>query len=156
MVWERGGWGGFEPFLFSEQEWVVGPLLFSARIPNGVGCAGRPRSLSCPCPGAWLVATVRDGAAGFLTPWGVRSGLDGPMPVRIALVCTGRCRPSPDRVPLGASPDRDARRIVPGNLPGLGGEWFLPVLSTPAAGVGGVDGDDRHAVCGGHRDEPGA
>ncbi|HEX2300039.1 MAG TPA: hypothetical protein VHH34_16265, partial [Pseudonocardiaceae bacterium] len=37
--------------------------------------------------------------AGFLTPSGLRSGLDGPMPTTITPVGVGRCRPSPDRVP---------------------------------------------------------
>src|SRR6266540_1021110 len=77
--------------------------------------------------------------AGFLTPTGVRSGLDGPMPTTITLVGVGRCRPSPDRASEGASPDRDARRIVPGNLASRGGQRFLPVLGAPFAGVGRVD-----------------
>ena len=83
------------------------PLPGTARIPNGVGCAGLPRSL-CPRPAACIVCTLRDGWAGSLTPSGAWSGLDGPMPRSIALVLRGRCRPSPDRVPEGASPDRDA------------------------------------------------
>ncbi|OLT17507.1 hypothetical protein BJF79_48470 [Actinomadura sp. CNU-125] len=33
-----------EPFLNSVQEWVLDPSRGSARVPNGVGCAGRPRS----------------------------------------------------------------------------------------------------------------
>src|SRR3954469_6299570 len=64
--------------------------------------------------------------AGFLTPAGVRSGLDGPMPRTITLVGRGRCRPSPDRMSEGASPDRDACRIVPGNRAGFRGERLLP------------------------------
>lgn len=48
---------------------------------------------SCPWPG--------DAGAGALTPRGMPVGLDGPMPVHIALVCMERCPPSPDRVPLG-------------------------------------------------------
>ena len=57
------------------------------------------------------------------------------MPVHIALVCRGRCRPSPDRVPLGATPDRDARGIVPGGLSVLVGEGLLPVLGAPLRGL---------------------
>ena len=64
------------------------------------------------------MCTIRDGAAGFLTPKSLRSGLDGPMPVTIALVVTGRCRPSPDRVPWGESADGDARSIVSAGLSG--------------------------------------
>ena len=94
--------------------------------------------------------------AGFLTPPGLRSGLGGPMPRTITLVVRGRCRPSPDRVSEGASPDRDARRIVPGQSCGSWrGQWFLPVLGAPPAGVGGVDRDDRDVLFGGHRHQPG-
>jgi transposase len=96
-----------------------------------------------PRPAARTVSVVRGCVGGSLTPRGTPVGLDGPMPVHIALVCTGRCRPSPDRVPLGASSDRDARRIVPGGLTGEGGNRLLPVLGAPLAGGGRVDGDDR-------------
>jgi hypothetical protein len=41
--------------------------------------------------------------AGSLTPTGAASGLVGPMPLLIALVSRGRCRPSPDAVPEGAA-----------------------------------------------------
>src|SRR3954469_719690 len=93
--------------------------------------------------------------AGSLTPTNLRSGLDSPMPRTITPVLRGRCRPSPDRVSEGASPDRDACRIVPGNLASRRGEWFLPVLGAPAAGVGGVDRDDGDVLLGGHRHQPG-
>src|SRR4051794_37580531 len=93
--------------------------------------------------------------AGFLTPTGVRSGLGGPMPTTIPLVVVGGCRPPPDRVPEGASPDRDTCRIVPGNRASRGGQRFLPVLGAPAAGVGGIDRHDRDVLFGGHRHQPG-
>src|SRR5438128_8617968 len=89
--------------------------------------------------------------AGFLTPTKLRSGLDGPMPRTITLVGRGRCRPSPDRVSEGASPDRDACRIVPGNRAGCRGEWLLPVLRPPATGVGGIDRRERDVLLSGHR-----
>ncbi|MFD7409512.1 hypothetical protein ACFV7R_44465, partial [Streptomyces sp. NPDC059866] len=66
--WAAAMHGTVKPFLISEQEWVLDPLPGTARIPNGFGCAGRPRSLGSSCPGAWLLATVRDEAAGSLTP----------------------------------------------------------------------------------------
>ncbi len=78
------------------------------------------------------------------------------MPASIALVGAGRCRPTPDGIALGASPDRDARRIVPGRLAGGAGEGVLPVLGAPAGGVGGVDGDDRDAGGVGHGGQAGA
>src|SRR3954453_6843847 len=93
--------------------------------------------------------------AGFLTPTKLRSGLDDPMPRTITPVMRGRCRPSPDRMAEGASPDRDACRIVPGHLAGSGGKRLLPVLRAPAAGVGGVDRDDGDVLLGGHRHQPG-
>ncbi len=79
------------------------------------------------------------------------------MPHTITLVVWGRCRPSPDRVALGAPPDRDARSIVPGDLPGCGGQGLLPVLGTPppAEGKRRVHGDDRHPQGVGHRHQPG-
>jgi hypothetical protein len=62
------------------------------------------------------------------------------MPRTISPVVRGRCRPSPDRISEGASPDRDARRIVPGNCAVGAGQGLLPVLGAPPGGVGGVDG----------------
>jgi hypothetical protein len=59
-------------------------------------------------------------------------------------------------MPLSASSDRDARRIVTGGLTVLAGERPLPVLGTPTAGVGGVDGDDRDAALVGHGGQAGA
>src|ERR671923_2956118 len=91
---------------------VVGVLV--ARFRSASGAHG-----SCPWSG--------DAGAGSLTPRGLRSGLDGPMPVPIALVDTGGCRPSPDRVPQGAPADRHGRCVVAGGLPVLAGEGFLPV-----------------------------
>ncbi len=73
----------------------------------------------------------------------------------ITPVVWGRCRPTPDRVPESASPDRDTRGIVTGHLSTRGGQWFLPVLSTPQAGVGRVDRDNTQALFGGHGDQPG-
>ncbi|MDU0288875.1 hypothetical protein [Saccharothrix longispora] len=61
---------------------------------------------------------------GFLASSGIRWGLGGPMPVTIAPVVTGRCRPSSDRVPEGASPDRDSGAVVPGNLADRAGQGF--------------------------------
>ena len=72
------------------------------------------------------------------------------MPTTIALVVVGRCRPSPDRVPEGASPDRDARGVVSGGRALWRREWFLPVLSTPAGGVGRVDCDHGEVDDGNH------
>ena len=92
------------------------PLPGTARVPNGFGCTGPPRSQLCPRSGTCIVCTFRDGWAGFLTPWGTSIGLDGPMPRSITLVLRGRCRPSPDRVPESASPDRDAGGIATGHL----------------------------------------
>src|SRR4051812_18217649 len=93
--------------------------------------------------------------AGSLTLWGARSGLDAPMPRTIALVVWGRWRPSPDRVSQGASSDRHGGSVVARGLAGGGGQGFLPVLGAPAAGVGGVDRDERDAVSGGHRHQAG-
>lgn len=83
------------------------------------------------------------------------SGLGGPMPRSIALVLRGRCRPSPDRVPEGASPDRNADGIVTGHLSFLRGEGLLPVLIAPHRCVRRVHGNDRQAVFGRHGHEPG-
>ncbi len=77
------------------------------------------------------------------------------MPTTIALVGVGRCCPSPDRVPEGASPDRDARRIVPGRCASWGGQRFLPVLRALPGGVSRIDRNDRHSLLGGHRDKAG-
>lgn len=106
----------------------------------------------------WHASCARSGnvGAGFLTPTGTRGGLGGPMPRTIALVMRGRCRPSPDRMSEGASPDRDARRIVPGNLAGRGGQGVLPVLGTPSGGVRRVHRHDADVLLGGHRHQPGA
>src|SRR5947209_15192415 len=126
----------------------------TAPITNGVGWTGFPHSRSrrgrgsCPRSGA--------SRAGSLIPKSTPVGLDGPMPGTIALVVSGRCRPSPDRVPLGAPADRDARRIVSGGLASGRGHGFLPVLRAPTAGVGGIDGDDRDTGRVGHRGQPGA
>ncbi|MBB5809498.1 hypothetical protein HNR72_000526 [Streptomyces collinus] len=120
------------------------PFLVTADIPNGCGCPGRPRTTrirrhgSCPWSGS--------AGAGSLTPESLRSGLDGPMPVHIALVCTGRCRPSPERMPLSDPADRDARGIVSAGLTAGGGQWLLPALGAPLAGVGRVDRDDRDVL----------
>ena len=130
------------------------PTPGTARIPNGVGCAGLPRSL-CPGPAACIVCTFRDGWAGSLTPSWAWSGLGGPMPRSIALVLRGRWRPSPDRVPEGASPDRDASGIVTGHLSFLRGEGLLPVLLAPHRRVRRVYGNNRQAVFGRHGHEPG-
>ena len=70
---------------------VLGVLVARVRSASG-------RHGSCPWSG--------NAAAGFLTPRDARSGLDGPMPHRISPVLWGRCRPSPDRVSLGAPSDR--------------------------------------------------
>ena len=105
--------------------------------------------------GARIVSVVRGCGGGFPHAPGARSGLDGPMPHTITLVVWGRCRPSPDRVPEGASSDRDASGIVTGGLAGLAGEGLLPVLGAPPGGVGRVDGDDADAEFGGHGDQPG-
>ncbi|WP_442811340.1 hypothetical protein [Streptosporangium sp. NBC_01756] len=78
------------------------------------------------------------------------------MPATIALVVTGRCRPSPDRVPLSAPADGDARSIVPAGLSGGGVHGFLPVLRSPPAGVRRIDGDDRDTDGVGHRGEASA
>lgn len=130
------------------------PTPGTARVPNGVGCAGLPRSL-CPRPAACIVCTLRDGRAGSLTPSCAWSSLGGPMPRSIALVLRGRCRPSPDQVPEGASPDRDASGIVTGHLSFLRGEGLLPVLIAPHRRVRRVHGNDRQAVFGRHGHEPG-
>jgi hypothetical protein len=88
------------PFLRTERG--LGALSRTRRTVLGVlvpcvrSAAGRCGS--CPWSG--------DAGAGFRTPWGRRCGLDGPMPHTIAPVVRGRCRPSPDRVPQGASSDR--------------------------------------------------
>ena len=105
-------------------------------------------------PGARIVCAFRDRVADSLTPTSARFGLDGPRPAPITPVGAGRCRPTPDRVPLGASPDRDARRIMTGGLTFLAGGGFLPVLGTPPGGVGRVHGDDRDRGGVGHRGQP--
>jgi len=125
----------------------------AARTPNGVGCTRSP--LSLPRSATALRGPVRGGWAVSVTPWGVRSGLGGPMPATITPVGAGRCRPPPDGMPLGASPDRDARGVVTGGLTGGGGQRFLPVLRSPPGGVGRIDRDDRDGVFGSHRDQPG-
>jgi hypothetical protein len=77
------------------------------------------------------------------------------MPVTIALVVMGRCRPTPDRVSEGASSDRDARGIVTGDGAGGRGHRLVPVLGAPPGGVGRVNRHDRQAEFGGHGHEPG-
>lgn len=64
------------------------------------------------------------------------------MPYTIAPVVWGRCRPTPDRVSEGASPDRDSSGIVTGHLPVRGGQRLVPVVHNPAprVRVGGVHG----------------
>ncbi|MBE1460122.1 hypothetical protein H4W79_004336 [Nocardiopsis terrae] len=110
----------------------------TARVPNGVGRAGPPRSLSLG-PGTRIVCALRGRAAGSLTPGGLRWGLGGPRPAPIAPVGAGRCRPTPDRVPLGAPPDRDAGRIVPGRLAFAAGSARTSEAGTHAGGPpGGV------------------
>ncbi len=123
------------------------PAPGTARIPNGVGCAGFPRSLS-PDSATCIVCTLRAGWAGSLTPSCAWSGLGGPMPTTITLVVVGRCRPSPDRVPEGASPDRDTCGIVSGHLSLAAGQWLAPVLVAPHRRVRGVHGDDRRVDVG--------
>ncbi|CAM5294735.1 hypothetical protein SHIRM173S_02526 [Streptomyces hirsutus] len=78
------------------------------------------------------------------------------MPASIALVGAGRCRPTPDRIPLGASCDRHGGCVVAGGLAGGAGQGLLPVLGAPLRGVGRVHGDDGEAHRVGHRDEAGA
>src|SRR5262249_53451930 len=109
-----------------------------------------PRVRSASGPDASRAWSGKCGA-GYLTPTGTRCGLDAPMPRPITPVNRGRCRPSPDRVPLGAPANRDARRIVTGSLAVLAGERLLPVLGAPPAGVGRVHRDDRDAGRVGHR-----
>ncbi|MFG1943209.1 hypothetical protein [Nonomuraea sp. NPDC048826] len=77
------------------------------------------------------------------------------MPAAIALVVAGRCRPSPDRVPEGTSPDRDTGGIVTGHLTSRGEQRFLPMLASPPGGVGRIDRDDRHVLLSGHRHQTG-
>src|SRR5688500_1532388 len=101
------------------------------------------------------MATVRDGVASFLTSSSARPGLDGPMPTTIALVVVGRYRPSPDRVPEGASSDPAARGIVTGHGSGVACQRLAPVLLAPPRGVGRIDRDDHQAQLGGHGDKPG-
>ncbi|MFC5752394.1 hypothetical protein, partial [Actinomadura rugatobispora] len=77
------------------------------------------------------------------------------MPAAIALVVAGRCRPSPDRVPEGASPDRDTGGIVSGHLSFAAGEGLAPVFIAPDRGVRRVHRDDGEVLLGGHRDQSG-
>lgn len=114
-----------EPFLASANERTRG----TAHAPDGAGRAGFP--LSRPARRRPSRGTVRSRRAGSVTPAGIRPGLGGPMLAAITLVAAGRCRPSPDRVPEGASPDRDACGIVTGRLTSRGGHWLLPVLGAP-------------------------
>lgn len=92
----------------------------------------------------------------FLTPWGTRGGLGGPMPASIALVLAGRCRPSPDRVSEGASSDRHGGSLVASGLACGRGEWDLPVFGAPPARVGGIDDDHTDAGLCAHRQQSGA
>src|SRR6266702_6545584 len=124
-----------------------------------MSCTGTPRTVLGVLGSRVLIpfgdsppgGVVRGGWAGSVTPPGARCGLDGPMPTTIALVVVGRCRPSPDRIPEGASSNRDARRVVTGDRTSRSAQRPLPVLGTPPAGVGRVDRDDRQALLGGHR-----
>jgi hypothetical protein len=120
---------------------VLGTLVSRVRSVSG-------RHGSCPWSGY--------AGAGFLTPRSSPVGLDGPMPLHIALVCGGRCRPSPDREPLSAPADRDTRGIVSARLTGPAGKGLLPVLRPPLRGVGRIHGDDGdpRLVC--HGGEAGA
>ena len=118
---------------------VVGTLVARFRSASGA-------DRSCPWSG--------NAEAGLLTPRDTRYGLDAPMPHSIAPVLWGRLRPSPDRVSQGAPADRHRRRVMASGLPVLAGEGVLPVLGAPAAGVGGIDGDDGDAELGGHRYQP--
>src|SRR6266702_7559034 len=128
-----------------------------------MSCTGTPRTVLGVLGSRVLIpfgdsppgGVVRGGWAGSVTPPGARCGLDGPMPGTIALVVPGRCRPSPDRIPEGAPSDRDARGVVTGGLTSRGGQRPLPVLTSPAGGVGRVDRDDRQALLGGHRHQAG-
>jgi hypothetical protein len=71
-----------------------------ARVRSASGAGG-----SCPWSG--------DVGAGFLMPSGLASGRGGPMPRGIALVLRGRCRPSPDAVPEGASSNGHGGGVMP-------------------------------------------
>lgn len=141
------------PFLARVHEWVLDPLMCSGRIPNGFGCAGLPLSRPARRYACWGV--VRCGWAGSLTLSCTWCGLGGPMPHTISPVVWGRCRPTPDRVSEGASPDGDTGGIVTGHLASGRGQRFLPVLPAPHRGVGRIDRDDDQALFGGHRYQPG-
>src|SRR5258707_4791454 len=119
---------------------VLGVLVH--RVRSGSGAYG-----SCPWSGD-------AGAVSLALVAG--SGLGGPMPVHIALVCTGRCRPSPDLVSEGAPADGHRGGGVSAGLAGFAGEGGLPVLGAPDAGVGGVDGDHADAGFRAHGQQAGA
>ncbi len=130
------------------------PELVLSRTPRtvlGVLVARFRSAVRRHASGAWS----GKGRAGSLTPRGTPVGLDGPMPRTITPVVRGRCRPSPDRVSLGAPSDRHGGSVVAGRLTRGAGEGFLPVLGAPAAGVGRVHGDDGDAGLVGHRGKPG-
>src|SRR5262249_32965028 len=129
------------PFLVTE--WWRVPwmeLLLSRTSRTVLGVLGhRVRSMSGRHgSGPWSGYA----GAGSLTPGVAWSGLSGPMPDTIAPVVAGRCRPSPDRVALGASSDRHRGGFVPGGRVVLGGQGLLPVLSAPFGGVGRVHRND--------------
>ncbi len=100
-----------------------------AGLTSPVGCARHPR---------WTRACARPG-------WGC--GLAGSSPLSDPLVAGGHTWPTPQPIPAGTSADRHSGTVMPRD-PGLGLllKWTLPVLGTPAAGVGGVDR---------HHDQPG-
>ncbi|WP_326608062.1 helix-turn-helix domain-containing protein [Streptomyces sp. NBC_01800] len=52
-------------------------------------------------------------------------------------------------------PEDGEPEVVTGHLSVWGGQWFLPVLGSPHAGVGGVDRDNAQALFGGHGHQPG-
>lgn len=119
-------------------------LRLGARVPNGVGLAGCPRSL----PG-WLRSSCGrsgPGWAGFLTHEVAGRGLGAPMPRTIALVAWGRWRPSPGPVALCAPSDHDSGRVVSGGLRVPGSQRLLPVLAAPAGGIGRIHRDHGDAL----------
>jgi hypothetical protein len=111
------------PFLITERKWVLlggRPRTVLGRLVARVLVSGWVHG-SCP----WSSL----GVAGFLASTGGGSGLGAPMPGHIALVRSGRWRPSPDPVPEGAPSDRHARGVVSGGL-WMGGQ---PAVSANAA-----------------------
>jgi hypothetical protein len=130
-------------------------------VPNGVGhTVPRVRfPLGGGPPGVRSVTGGRVSSR----PWVPRPAWAVRCPRRSLWSSRGRCRPSPssqlrssrgypipDGVPEGASPDSDARGIVPGGGASWGGQRSLPVLRAPQAGAGRVDRHDRQAGFGIH------